>query len=70
MSATLAFHQAAYAELLERFQVNQANAGRQHQAAQDLATVPEDFECNHDRCSVVVLELGYLPACFHESIIS
>lgn len=70
MSVPLAFHQAAYAELLERFQVNKADAGRQHQAAQDLAAVPEDFECDHDQCSVVVLELGYLPACFHESIIS
>lgn len=70
MSAPLAFDQAAYADLLEGFQVHQANAGRQHQAAQDLATVPEDFECDHDRCSVVVLEPGYLLACFHESIIS
>lgn len=70
MSAPLALHEAADAELLERLQVNKADAGRQHQAAQDLATVAEDFECDHDQCSVVVLELGYLPACFHESIIS
>lgn len=70
MSAPLALHEATNAELLERFQVNKSDAGRQHQAAQDLAAVPENFECDHDRCSVVVSELGYLPACFHESIIS
>lgn len=70
MSAPLAFYQAANAELPERFQVNQTNASRQHQAAQDLATVPEDYKCDHDRCSFVVWKQGYLFACFHESIIS
>jgi hypothetical protein len=32
--------------------------------------VSEDFECDHDQCSFVVWEQGYLLACFHESIIS